>query len=353
MKKSILFELKRIALPLCLFTAIATALYAAVALTTDYIGSNFYSPEHAINTLTYIPAIILCILCVVTPALQFSYRMNKRSTDLWYALPIRRKNLLFVRFLCGFVLILIPYTVSYFLGFTIIACSENLFDLVWYVPLYFASLPAALCLFGINSFCFTRANTVFDGVLFMIALNVAPFMPYLFLYNNFHRYLPALARNSLNYLPIGAPIQIFTLFDTLILGATAHVSDNQNLILSCSICAAMSAAAYFGLFYTADKHKAENAGQISDSWFGYKILIPWYLFFSIADASSPVFLFFDSIGISLVQVLLIFVCALIAYFVYRRSFLLKKSDWLCLLLTFAASILCLFLLQNVFLPMLS
>ena len=38
---------------------------------------------------------------------------------------------------------------------------------------------------------------------------------------------------------------------------------------------AAGAAAYFGLFFTAKRHKAENAEQLSSSAFGYKVLIPY------------------------------------------------------------------------------
>ncbi len=354
MKRSLIYELRRISLPLCIFTAIASAIFAVNALTTEYIGPNYYNPSAPIgakNSLVYIPMLILFALCYIVPALQFSYRMNKRSTDLWYALPINRKKLMSVRLIGGLLLLLIPYTISYFLGFTIIACSENLFDLVWYIPLYLASLPTALCLFGINAFCFTRANTVRDGIIFIFILNLSLLMPLLFLLNYFYRYLPSLFLNSLGLMPIGAPIHIFVFFDGRILNHTTY-NNTSELIFSCILCAAESAGAYFGLFYTADKHKAENAGQISDSIFGYKVLIPWFVFFSVLINPS-LLIFGTSSSLSLINILLVFICGLIAYFVYRRSFRLKKCDLLSLVLSFTAGILVLLLIQNVILPCLS
>lgn len=360
MKTSLAFEFKRIFLPLCIFTAIAAVLFAVNALTSDFIGTyhvfdeateQYFPITGPTNTLVYIPALILCALCFIVPAMQFSYRMKRRGTDLWYALPIKRRNLVLVRLIGGLALILIPYTISYWLGFLIIACKDNLFELVWYVPLFFASLPVALCLFGINAFCFTRANTVGDGIIFMIMLSLALTMPVLFLNNYYYKYTPSLIRNATNFFPFSAVIWIFLDFNSLLLGRSA-VSDTGSLIFSCVLCAAEGAAAYFGLIFTADKHKAENAGQISDSLFGYKTLIPWFVFFSVLTMSTPASLLFGSAAFSLINLVVILIGGLIGYFIYRRSFRIKKCDLISLGISFLAGIAFMLLNQYAILPLL-
>ena len=74
-------------------------------------------------------------------------------------------------------------------------------------------------------------------------------------------------------------------------------------------------AAAVGYVYRFAKKGAEKAGEISESWLGYKILIPIYgycLIFLVSDFS--------------VLSWLIFALMIIGYVVYRRSFRLKKSD---------------------------
>lgn len=356
MKKSIAYELKRLFLPLCIFTAIASALFVVMVLTTEYSGNSIrYSPDYSIHTETsfvFMPGTILGILCYIVPSMQFSFRMNRRSTDLWYALPIKRNTLMFVRLLGGLALILIPYTVSYWLGFLVIACSERFLDLVWYLPLYFASLPAAICLFGFNSFCFTRANTVRDGIIFIFALNIALLMPSLYMDSNFYQYCPSFLRNGLNYFPFSPMVYLFNGFDRLILNRSSTFDMDANKLFCFILIFIESAAAYFGLFQTAGKHKAENAGQISDSVFGYKTLIPWYVFFSVVNTSTPLSIFFSSVGISLVGLIMDFIYGLIAYFIYRRSFRIKKRDLLVLSLTCIAGTAILLLNEYVILPLL-
>lgn len=350
MKKSLVYELKRLFLPLCIFTAIASVLFVVTVLTTEFSGNTIrYSPnygKYAETSFVFLPGTILCILCYIVASMQFSYRMNRRSTDLWYALPIKRNTLMFVRLIGGLALILIPYTVSYWLGFIAIACSQSLLDIVWYIPLYFVSLPAAICLFGFNSFCFTRANTVCDGIIFIFALNLALLMPCLYMDSNFYRYTPYFIRNALNYFPFGPISYLFNGFDNLILNRSSTFDMDANKLFCFILIFIESAAAYFGLFYTANKHKAENAGQISDSFFGYKTLIPWSVFFLILtiDPSQP-----DSIA----YLITILIYSLVAYFIYRRSFRLKKYDILSIIITFLAGIAVLALHEYVILPLLS
>lgn len=348
MKKLLAYEFRRILLPLCIFSAIAAVLYAVIALSTDFInvwyvpldeyGEILIREEHPGDTLAYIPAVILCVLCTAVPAMQFSYRMKRRSVDLWYSLPVKRNELVLARTLSGLTLVLMPYTLSYWVGFAIIACSENLFHLSYYVPLFFASVPLAVLLFGINSFLFTRANTVGDGLLFIAAWTFLLAMPFLYLSTYFYHSMPDEINSITNYISYAPLCWLFSGFSNAIRSGRITIQDPALLY---SLWSVIGAAAYFGLFFTAKKHPAENAGQISDSYFGYRVLIPAYLFFGACCAaggslfgyssSSPVF---DAS--SLVALALLLAAGLVAFFAYRRTFRIKLAD----LLSVAIPLIC-------------
>ena len=75
MKKAILYELKRNLLPLCIFTALATAIFVVFALTTDFV-SGFSSDMNGdplgrtpINPLVEVPGFTLGLLCVAVPVM--------------------------------------------------------------------------------------------------------------------------------------------------------------------------------------------------------------------------------------------------------------------------------------------
>jgi hypothetical protein len=77
-------------------------------------------------------------------------------------------------------------------------------------------------------------------------------------------------------------------------------------------------AAAVGYFVTFVKRRAEKAGEISNSWFGYKTLIPIY-------GCSLIFEMRSSSGLNPLS-LVSFALMIVGYIVYRRGFRFKKSD---------------------------
>ena len=118
---------------------------------------------------------------------------------------------------------------------------------------------------------------------------------------------------------------MFMLFGPAIRGVSTNI---PGLWITCVLAAIEGCAAYFGLFYTAKSHRAESAGQISNSPFGYKVLLPWYLFFGIALTAAPI-----------AEYLFMLILAFVGYFVYRRSFRLKLYDIIGIGGAFAGSLL--------------
>lgn len=78
----------------------------------------------------------------------------------------------------------------------------------------------------------------------------------------------------------------------------------------------------------------ENAEQLSSSAFGYKVLIPYCV--ALMAAQSDVR--YGSLGLPLVNFAMILIAGLIFYFIYRRSFRLKKSDLISLGASFAGGL---------------
>ncbi len=327
MKKYFTYELKRNLLPLAVFTAIACLICAIFGATSRIAYQNTTGTLEAVNSVISAPTVILCILCTLVPVMQFSYRMEARSADLWLSLPVRREKLLLVRILAGLLLAFIPFTAAYWVQFVILACRENAFDLIHYLSFYAVSLPLGALLFGVNSFVFSRANTVWDGLAFLLGWSFLLAMPFLYLNTyvySFWKYVSADA--FITYAPLNYAAKWF---DGLICGDVQSFSEAAYLF---PVAAATGLAAYAGLFLCAGRDKAESAGQISDSPWGYKTLLPLYIFF-FAACNSP-----DSGSMFWLLSALILVLGFVLYVVYRRSFRLKKQDILLLLLAFAAGV---------------
>ena len=90
-----------------------------------------------------------------------------------------------------------------------------------------------------------------------------------------------------------------------------------------------------GLLLTFGKRRTEKAEEVSDSWFGYRVLIPLLASCLIISAELS---FLTVIGL-----------AMVGYTVYRRGFHYKKSDWIMLALLLSLGIV-VWLLNELYLP---
>ena len=79
----------------------------------------------------------------------------------------------FVKTVIGLILVFVPYAVAFFAGISVVAMREHFYRFGYYFPYFFISLPLGFLLYGFYAFIFTRANTVLDGVVFMIAWSFA------------------------------------------------------------------------------------------------------------------------------------------------------------------------------------
>lgn len=352
MKKTFVYELKRCLLPLVIFSAIAVvvSLIAVLGFSTRSASSGEYRLYRLDNAGIDVFTVLLCILCTVVPVMQFSYRMGQRSTDLWYSLPVSRRRLALVRVLVGLVMVFVPYTLAYLFGVLTIALRVTQESFVWYVPHFFLSLLLGAGLFGVNSFLFSRANRVMDGILFIAAW--ACILPLflalvsgwaddtIFSYMAEGRTRSYKVWNACDSLFTYSPLAWTSAFFERLVVAKQPLNDGMcvNFALAVAVGVAEMAAAYTLLFICADRDKSENADQISSSWWGYKVLIPAYLALAVAVLRPD--LLFGGVDWWMVLVwVVLLVLALVLYFAYRRSFRLKKRDVIALAASFAGGVL--------------
>ena len=359
MKKPLLHELKRDLLPLVIFTAIAVVIAVGVAMSSNYTRDTGSEIVRYQNSSIACSAVILCILCTVIPVLQFSYRMKQRSVDLWYSLPITRKQLAFVRTAGGLVLTLAPFTLAYWLSAAAIALRGSELYYFYYLPAYGLLLLLGAALFGVNAFLFTRGNTVADGIVFIAAwacalplVNFCVFMAvpsYEFSVGGEHLIGDALGMLLFTYSPVSTVTNL--MHEWIMEGRLEELIEIGNSLASYEYPVqfaflfallfglAESAAAYLSLFLLADRDKSENAAQVSSSWWGYKVIIPVYAIaiyavlvvgFGVGGGWRIDLLYYTVIAAAVIFVL---------YFIYRRSFRLKKWDIIMVAVILAAGFL--------------
>lgn len=320
MKRYFRYEFVKNLKMLGLLTAICSVVYVVTMASSRLIapgGANrpWTSQIGVVYTL-------LGILSFVVPALMYSFKMNKRSADVFYSLPLKREKIYLVKTLVGLILVLLPYTVAYFLGFITVALRENYYRLLWYLPGYFGGLFFGICMYGVSAFAFTRANRVIDGVIFMgfyaLVGMVVGYAAWQMINQNAAEVKEALESFS----PVVCLSKWGGNIDSLLRGNEA--SWNLPMFLFPFL---FAAAGYAAFFFLIRYEKAENSEQNSDSWFGYRTMIPVYTALLIVIS-----------GGGWIFVALFAVSAIVLTVVYTRKVLFSWKYWLMIAAGVAAGL---------------
>lgn len=305
--KYFVYELKKNRALLVLLTVLASALYVVVCSTYELfyiaLSGRIVAAATPIGTVYTFSA----CACAIVPIIVYSFKMKKRSVDVFYSLPLKREKIWLAKTLVGLVLVIVPYTVAYWLGFTVIAARENYYDMIYFLSGFFGGALYIVCMFGIFSFTFTRANNVADGVVFIILYTFAG----MFFTNFINAIIDAFGSSNdlyidtLSYCAFGGLIDFGNMTDSLLRG----VSDAPNVamflfpVLYAAVC-------YTLMFVLVRCEKAENAEQRSETWFGYRTMLPAYLVMLLAVTRIT--------SVAWLAVLVIIV-AVVMSAVYKRS----------------------------------
>ena len=286
------------------------------------------------QTGIYVLAIVLGAVCTLIPMLETAGFKNRRNLDTLYFFPIKRVKMALAHFLSGFVQVTLIYSITFFAVYAYLAAKTDYFALGYMFFYYILSLLLGLIMYSIFIFLFGQANTVADGVVFCI---IWIFALCLIIFTLRTEVLGAIVTDKKSAiwqstvdLPswgiIYAPINNLTvIFQDLIevnrkalqyTSTSAYAQRYIDTMYMFFVWGALGLASAVGYFITFVKKGAQRAGEISDSFFGYRTLIP--------VCGYCLLLFFGSMeGVMLA---LVFAAMIAGYAMYRRSFRLKASD---------------------------
>lgn len=314
MIKYLKYELKKNLWLFVLLTGIIAIPYVAnvstLTMTWEY--------EYEYREIVYSPNLMflvteLILLTFIVPLFTYSFKMNKRGVDAYYSLPLRKEKLYFIKTLVGLFLILAPFTIAYWTGFlALLVRPNNPYDMGWYIPAYFGLVVYAVLLFGVNAFVYTRANRIWDGIVFMIGYAFIGVLGLAYIEMVIHQSISFYVSES--FMTFG-PISNFGRFmEYLIRNMDDSPQWNAWMFVVPPV---FGVAAYALLFYLLRFEKGENAEQISDTWFGYKLLIPLY---------TALIMGTNTYG-ALLDYILIIVAAIVVTIVYRNKFGFSWKYW--------------------------
>lgn len=269
---------------------------------------------------------ISILIAVVMPMMIFSYMHRKSSVDLYFALPVSRKQLLVTGILFSWITAFGCFAVSAVLvsvvgaaaGAADVSAGSLFIKLAWSA---YSLLVVILCVI----FVYSIANNIFDGFVLVCAyalLPVALLMPAVAFSNT----MIAGDTLSFSYHLAGYLSPLFMCLEGIMSGASLRIAVLMLIfgIISC-----------IGLRREFIERKAERAQQISNGFFAYPLIIHIYAVFSIAFL---VFSFWGQnyTGMYFLFYLVLFAIYIIATAVYKRSVRLSWKP----ILTFAVMLAC-------------
>lgn len=294
----------------------------------QYVKRNDYSSE--IGT----PISILAISCFVLPVLEFQFFKKRRNLDCAYSLPISRTEMGIVHYVTGLLLLVIPYTCSYILNFVLMLRYPGEFYLTPLLGHYFICLVLAVCFYSVFVFVYNQANSSGDGIWFIILWSLV-FLVFMMdyevimdkFYNDYYRSQYQIS-NPLMGMPLLGLSEITYEYARVVersqWGDLNAIWTDTTTMVMMVLWLVLGVASVIGFYFTFGKRGAQKTEEISESWVGYKLMIPVYAF-------SGMLLVYSAPGMWLI----IEGIALVGYMIYRKGFHLQKTDWIvlaCLLL---------------------
>jgi len=304
-------------------SALRTLIFTALSVAICLIGISEVNTSNEIKYCQsglFMLATVLCITASIVPLFELSGLKNRRNLDTLYFFPIKREKMAMVHFVSGLVQVVAIYTVTWGASYLWLALNTDYFALVYMIPYYFLSLLLAFVIYSIYCFLFMQANTVADGVLFC-ALWI--FLPCIVALSASWVFDSRIADNLAGWGIMYTPMNNLTvLFQDLVeinrpdywRHGVEEITDRWYMFF---IWGAVGIAAANGYLISFVKKGAEQAGEISNSPFGYALLIPVY---GYCFMTMPFGIY---IPISLVVYLIIM---LSGYLIYRRGFKFKIPD---------------------------
>jgi hypothetical protein len=150
-------------------------LYPILILTLRLINPNIYIND--IRGVGQVFALILLIVSAISiPFLTLGYINSKKHLDVYHALPIKRSDLLIINVLAAFIIMVIPFTIAWFIGGVVVLSPE--FTIFNILETWITSLMIVSAIFSIIVFTLMHTGTNVDGLLYGMVLNFLPILTY-------------------------------------------------------------------------------------------------------------------------------------------------------------------------------
>lgn len=323
------------------FRTLILSILAAVlsnAITSVIVNDSGYDSGMGII------GIFVSIAAILVPMLETYQLKQRRTLDLVFALPVTKSQLAVAHFLsglCQMVTISVVTCLSTMVAIAaknpqVISRDSKPYVIGWIIPYFLLTLLGGIFLYSVVTFLFSQGNTVGDGAVFAFGVPGGFALLCWYIESMISNYF------ALNERIDGEIIELANCFSliyepyryykylvepelTVNASIRLPMPPSTLAVVSCVLWILFGIAAFFGFVHHVKSYRAEKAGGISDSFFGYRVLIPLYGCILVAINGTNI----DGVFLTFVLVAMV-----VAYFVYRRSFRIKYADIACVVFAF-------------------
>jgi hypothetical protein len=122
------------------------------------------------NPFIYL-SVLACVIVSVIPILEFSFKMKRRSLDLYYSIPLKRIKFYIVKYCVGlaeFAILFIPQWLLSFIWLATTPSVTTVYDMSYYLYYLLAAIGFRIMVFSFETFFFTMGNALVDGIILMV-----------------------------------------------------------------------------------------------------------------------------------------------------------------------------------------
>lgn len=134
-------------------------------------------PNHSTDILIFL-FLLTIVLLVIVPFIFFNFMNRKASVDLFHSLPIKRADLLITLSCASFLLVFIPFAITYWSGYILL---YTLYDIAFNLDHLILFVRAILLFSAIlipSLFVIMNTGTTSDSIIYAMIIYVAPFIIY-------------------------------------------------------------------------------------------------------------------------------------------------------------------------------
>lgn len=315
MKKTFLFELKRYIIPLSIYMVIMTIIGFVIVL--PFSGLTY---DTFLNLFSFFTFILVIWIIYIT----FSYNKKRISADMTFSLPVTKRELFAGKYLAAISTIFASAIVYFLICLMLFGISCGLKHIYLWEPLgvqlshycigSLIILVSILPLFNFLLLFYYKANTVLDGILFIILGSI---IVYLVMYEFCN-----LASEFVYYSHV-YPLAVYFNIPFIVVRKELNILNGVVFFIYLFLGYLLS----LYLLWQSKREDSIRTHAICDGIFGYKVFYP------IIGVFVPIVSFSGFAVIDVIILVVLCIGLFMGYCIYHRSPKFTKQSYFILGLT--------------------